>query len=168
MDIEELIQERYSCRKFTSQPVEAEKLEKIIAAGLAAPTAVNMQPVQVWQMESQQAKDAVRACTQCHFGADVFLVVGGKAEKGWIRKFDNRSFADVDASIVASHMMLEIQNLGLGTTWVGYFDAPKLKTLCPQMDGWDLIAIFPIGYPAEGPSPRHTVRKSPEDILTKI
>ena len=63
--------------------------------------------------------------------------------------------------------MMDIADLGLSTTWVGYFDAPLLKSLCPEMADYDLIAIFPIGYAAEDgtPSPRHTVRKPLEEVL---
>ena len=168
MDFEELIKKRFSCRNFTDKPVEPEKIEKIIQAAVYAPTAVNRQPFHIFQMASPQAKEAVRSCTKCHFGADTFLVIGGKEEEGWVRPFDDRPFADVDASIAAAHMMLMIENLGLSSTWVGYFDAPLLKQKCPQMEGWDLIAIFPIGYAAEGPSPRHFDRRHTEDLATKI
>ena len=53
-----------------------------------------------------------------------------------------------------------------GSTWVGYFDAPKLKEAFPVMAGYDLIAIFPIGYATEKgvPSPRHPQRKRMEEI----
>lgn len=77
-----------------------------------------------------------------------------------MRPFDKKNFADVDASIAATHIMLAIEDLGLGTTWVAHFDAPKLKELFPEMADYELVAIFPVGYPAEdaAPSPRHTER----------
>lgn len=168
MDFYELASRRFSCRKFTDQPVEMEKLEKIMEAGILAPTARNQQPFHIFHMCSQEAKDAVRSCTKCHFGADNFLVIGGRKEDGWVRPFDGHSFSDVDAAIAATHMMLMVEQLGLATTWVGYFDAPALKEKCPQMDGWDLIAIFPIGYADEGPSPRHTERKKKAELVTEL
>ena len=83
-----------------------------------------------------------------------------------MRSFDKKNFADVDASIAATHMMLEIEALGLGTTWVGHFDAPKLKELFPEMADYELVAIFPVGYPAEDakPSTRHAERAGIEMI----
>ena len=168
MNFMELTTARYSCRKFTSQPVPEEKLNRILSAGLNAPTAVNKQPFHIWVMKSEQAKEAVRSVTACHFGAETFLVVGGKPEDGWIRTFDGYHFADVDAAIAATHMMLAVTAQGLATTWVGCFDAPKLISLCPQMEGYNLIAIFPIGYPDEGPSPRHGERKNKSEIVSEI
>lgn len=172
MDFLEFAKSRYSCRKFSDRSVEAEKIEKIIEAALAAPTAVNIQPFRIWHMASPAAKEAVRSVTNYHFGADNFLLVGYSMQEGWTRKFDARNFADVDAAIVATHMMLEIQDQGLASTWVGYFDAPKLKMLYPQLTDFDLIAIFPIGYAAEGeagaPSPKHFVRKQRDQVVTTL
>ena len=87
-----------------------------------------------------------------------------------MRSYDGRNFADVDAAIAATHIMLAIQNEGLGSTWVGHFDAPKLKEAFPMMEGYDLIAIFPIGFPTEKgvPSPRHTVRKDYEEFVETL
>ena len=167
MDFENLIRKRFSCRKFTDRAVEPEKIEKIIQAAIDAPTAVNRQPFHIFKMESSQAKEAVRACTKCHFGAETFLIIGSSTESGWVRPFDNKPFADVDAAIAATHMMLMIEELGLASTWVGYFDATALKQKYPQLEAWDLIAIFPIGYAAEEPSPRHFERKD-ASVLTTV
>ena len=168
MNFEELIKNRYSCRAFTDQPVESDKIIKIIEAARVAPTAVNKQPFHIFHIASDHGKNAVRRCTRCHFGAESFLIVGARPEEGWIRPFDNRSFSDIDAAIAATHMMLMIEALGLATTWVGYFDAPALKASLPQLENFDLIAIFPIGYPAEKASPRHRERKSLDHIFSVL
>ncbi|MBO4779992.1 MAG: nitroreductase family protein, partial [Selenomonadaceae bacterium] len=70
----------------------------------------------------------------------------------------------------ATHMMLAIQDEGLGTTWVGYFDAPKMQELFPEMKEYELIAIFPVGYPAESakPSVRHEERRSLDDVVVEL
>ena len=167
MDFLELAKERFSCRSLKCTRIDKELINKIIEAGIAAPTAVNKQPYKIWYMQSPEAKERIKEVTRFDFNADTFLVVGSKEDEAWVRKYDGKNFADVDASIVATHMMLEIQDLGLRTTWVGHFNAPKLKELCPQMNGYELIAIFPIGYPAEDgvPSERHEDRKSVEEVV---
>ena len=73
----------------------------------------------------------------------------------------------MDASIVATYIMLAIHNEGLRSTWVGHFDAPKIKEFFPQMADYDLIAIFPIGYATEKgvPSPRHAQRKNVAELV---
>ena len=64
-------------------------------------------------------------------------------------------------------MILEIQNLGLGTTWVGHFDENILKSEFPNMKDYSIVAIFPIGYPDKDVevSPTHNISKSKENIL---
>lgn len=170
MDFKTLARERYSCRKFSDAPVEKEKIEQIIATSMTAPTAVNKQPYRIWVMESEEACQKIYDSTRFSFDAKLFLVVGYSEEEAWTRKYDGRNFADVDASIVATQMMLEIHDLGLGTTWVGHFNAPKLKELCPEMADYELIAIFPIGYPAEDaePAPAHNERKDKAEVVTYL
>ena len=172
MEFLQLAQERYSCRKFSDKPVEQEKLDKIIAAAIAAPTAVNFQPVKVWTMDSPRGLELVQQVTRYTFGAKHFMVVGGKTADAWTRGQDNYNFAGVDAAIVATHIMMEARDLGLDTTWVGSFDAPLLKKLCPEMADYELVVLFPIGYAedskAGGPGPLHGVRKSRAEMVTDL
>lgn len=167
MNFLELARERYSCRQLSNRKVEKEKLDKIIEAGILAPTATNAQPYKIWIIESDEAKEKLAKANRYQFGAEVFFVVGAKKDTAWVRKFDNYNFADVDDSIVATHMMLEIADLGLGTTWVGHFDEPLLKEEFPEMKDYELIAIFPVGYPAEDakPAERHNIRRNVEEAV---
>ena len=166
MSFLDLAKKRYSCRKLSAQPVEEEKLQKILEAENLAPTAHNNQPLHIWLLESAEAMEKVSQTTSFIFGAPVAFVVGSKADDAWVRPFDKKNFADVDASIAATHMMLAIEDLGLGTTWVAHFDAPKLKEFFPEMADYELVAIFPVGYPAEdaAPSPRHAERVGVEKL----
>ena len=164
-----LAKERYSCRQLSDRPVEEEKIEQILKAGQMAPTAVNKQPYRIFRCDSEKAKAAIHQVTNCTFGAETFLIVGGRAEEAWVREFDNKNFVDVDAAIVATHMMMAIKDLGLDTTWVGYFDAPKLKDLLPELAPYNLVAIFPVGYAKEEakPSDRHEKRRDlSETVIT--
>ena len=167
MDFCTLAQARYSCRKFSDKPVEKEKIEKILASGLAAPTAVNRQPYRIWVISSEEGLEKISAVTRYTFGAKIFLAVGYRPEEAWVRPFDKRNFADVDASIAATHLMMAIHDTGLASTWVGYFDAPRLKQLFPQMAPWELIALFPVGYPAQdaAPSPSHKQKRPWEEMV---
>ena len=67
-------------------------------------------------------------------------------------------------------MMMEIEDLGLATTWVGHFDAPKFKELFPQCADYDLVAIFPVGYADESAKPAglHFKRKEISELVDKL
>ena len=84
-----------------------------------------------------------------------------------MRKFDGYNMGAVDASIVATHMMLQAAELDLGTTWVGHFDPDKIKQLFELPN--DIIPnnVFPLGYPAQDsqPSARHTERKALKETV---
>ncbi len=164
----ELAKKRFSCRKFKDTPVERDKLEKILEAGIIAPTAKNSQPFKIWVFESEEALSKVRKITPCHFNAPVIIAVGGDSEEAFTRPFDERNFEDVDASIIATHIMLEIQDIGLGSTWVGFFDEPELKKLFPEMNGYDIVALFPVGYPADdaAPTERHFTKKAFDELVS--
>lgn len=170
MNFLELAKERYSCRKLTDKPVESEKIERILQAAISAPTAKNLQPYKIWKVTSAESMAKIKQVTNYTFGAGLVLVVGVKNDDAFTRPFDNMNFGHIDGSIIATHIMLAVQAEGLGTTWVGYFDAPKLQEIIPDMQGYDLIAIFPIGYPAEDakPSNRHKERRAISEAVTEI
>lgn len=168
----QLAHDRYSVRKFSDKPVEKEKLEKIIEAGKAAPTAVNFQPFKLFVFEN---KESIEKLSQAHHFAfakniPAVIIVGSDSTKSWKRQFDGLDYANIDAAIVATHIMLEIHDLGLGSTWCGHFDQAKVKELFPETEGYNLIAMFPIGYIADDaePSKTHFVCKAEEDIIKRF
>ena len=170
MNFSDLTQKRFSCRKFKEETVEQEKIDKIINAGLLAPTAVNKQPFKIFEITSPQNIEKLRKATPFTFGANLFLIVGADLSNAYTRNFDGKNFAEIDATIVSTHIMLEIQDLGLGTTWVGHFDPNILKSEFPLMKNYEIVAIFPVGYPADDveASPMHYISKGKEDILEVI
>ncbi|MBQ7477098.1 MAG: nitroreductase family protein [Selenomonadaceae bacterium] len=170
MSFLELAKARYSCRKLTDKKIEPEKIERILQAAIAAPTAKNVQPYKIWKVTSPAAMDKLKQTTNFTFGAGLALIVGVDYTDAFVRPFDKINFAQIDGAIVATHLMLAVQDEGLATTWVGYFDAPKLKELFPEMDGYELIAVFPIGYPADGakPSNRHEERRNISEVVTEL
>lgn len=172
MKYSELIKARYSCRKFSDKPVEDEKLNAIIEAGIAAPTAKNAQPVKIWLIKSPEALEKIKSCAPFPWmkNTKAVIAVGGTEENAFVRPSDGRNFEDVDAAIVATHIMLAIHDEGLGSTWVGYFDTVKTKELFPAMKDYDLVALFPVGYPADDavPADRHNIRKSFDEMVSVL
>lgn len=160
MDLMELFIERHSVRKFSDKKVEKEKIRAILEAGRVAPTAVNFQPQRIYVLESEDSLLKLKDCTKFHFDAPVAFLVCYDNTVSWKRSYDNKDMGEVDASIVATQMMLEITNLGLGTTWVGHFDPCAVIEKFNLPDNIKPVAIFPIGYPAEdsAPNPRHYER----------
>ncbi len=166
MEFLQLSEARYSLRKFSDRPVEAEKLAAILEAGRSAPTAHNLQPQRMFVLQSPEALEKADACTAAHFHPPVILVVAYDPEAAWKRETDGKNHGEIDAAIAATQMMLEAADLGLGTTYVGMFEPEKLLAAFPEMAGLCPIAMLPLGYPAEGahPSRLHADRKPLEEL----
>lgn len=167
MDFLELAKSRYSVRKFSAQPVEETKIDLILDAAKLAPTACNFQPHRLLVIKSKEALDRLKNCTPYHFDAPLAILICYDNQSSWKRHYDNADSGNVDASIVATHMMLEITNLGLGTTWVGHFDPQKIKEAFNLNENIISVALFPIGYPAESSEPHsnHEKRLEQEKIV---
>jgi len=59
-----------------------------------------------------------------------------------------------NTDIAIEHMVLHAVELGLGTCWVRWFDDNKVKEILEIPKNIDIIALLPIGYPAEDPPQR--------------
>ena len=170
MEFNMVLQNRYSCRSFSAQAVEQEKIDRILEAGRIAPTAVNKQPVHVWAVSSPEALEAIKGVTRSNYGAPLILVVGCRPADAWVRRYDGKNGAEVDASIVATYLMLAAENEGLATLWVGSFDPALLKGILPGTDGYELVAMINVGYAAEGsaPSAMHGTRIPLDLFVTNV
>ena len=94
-------------------------------AARVAPTACNFQPQRILVLDNKESLEKLKKCTPYHFHAPLALVVCYDKTTSWKRK-DGDDMGEVDAAIVTTQMMLETENIGLGTTWVGYFDKAEL------------------------------------------
>ena len=167
MEFLELAAKRYSVRKFDGRPIPAELMEKVLQAGHLAPTACNLQPQKIYVLQSPEALEKIKTCTPCHFDAPALMIVCHDTSLGWKRSFDGKSGGDIDASIVATHMILEAAELGLGTTWVMYFDPAKVKEVFALPENIVPTCLIPIGFPAPdaAPSEMHGKFRAPEEIV---
>ena len=167
MDFANLSAERYSLRKYSDRPVEAEKLDLILEAGRNAPTAHNLQPQRIFVIRTPEMLEKADGCTAAHFHPPVILVVAYDPEAAWKRETDGKNHGEIDAAIAATQMMLQAADIGLGTTYVGMFDDKKLRAAFPEMAGLELTALLTLGYPAEGAHPArlHNDRKPLEELV---
>lgn len=165
-----LAHDRYSCRRFSDKPVERGKIDRIIEAAIAAPTASNSQAWYVWVVTDEISQAVVRAATPYHFDAPVLLILGVRPEDAGMSRMSGINFADIDGGIVGAHMLLEAHDLGLGSLWVGDFHADAIQEAFTETDGYRLVGIFPLGYPAEDAQPgrKHLIRKSASEISMAI
>ncbi|MCD7797222.1 MAG: nitroreductase family protein [Clostridiales bacterium] len=167
MNFSELAKERFSCRKFKETKVKQEKIDTIIQSALLAPTAVNRQPQKIFVLTDKEKLLRLKECTRFDFDAPLCFIICADKSKAWTRKYDGENSAQIDASIVVTHMMLQAQDIGLGTTWVMSFDPQKVRSAYSIPDNLEIVALLPTGYPADDAeiNPFHFASKSVDEIV---
>jgi len=147
--------ERRSCRKFDDRKIEAGKIEKLLRAGMAAPTAGNQREwefIVVTHRELLAKLAAASPYSACAAGAPLAIVLLGNTED---KRFPQCWQQDLGAC--AENILLEAVHLGLGGVWLGI--APEEDRMKNVREIFDLpeevkpFAILPLGYPKEVPTP---------------
>lgn len=162
MNFLELAKKRYSVRKFKDKPVEKSILDQVLEAGHVAPTAANRQPHRLIVVQEKAGIEKIRKTANI-YGAPVAIIVCVNPSEAWVRPFDRKNLADVDASIVTDHMMLQATDLNLGSLWVCYFDPKIIKEEFNIPDGLEALNILAIGYSdaKQHASDRHSKTRKP-------
>lgn len=153
MEFNELIAERYSVRKFKNEHLPQEIIDKILAAGHKAPTGCNFQPQRILVLNTDESSERLKACTKCHFNAPAAMLVCHNKDESWKRVYDGALSSPVDAAIVTSFMMLEAQNLGVGTCWVMHFNPIAMRETFNIPESIEPVALLVMGYPADDSQP---------------
>jgi nitroreductase len=155
----ENIMTRTSVRQYTNQPVEPQKIEQLLRAGMAAPTAVNKLPWHFVVLSTREQIDrlaganpragmlrqAPLAIVVC---GDMQKALTGKGQEYWIQ----------DCSAATENILLAANALGLGAVWTGTYPMDdRVKATCEALQLPQHIVplcTIVIGYPAEKPQPK--------------
>jgi nitroreductase len=165
MEFSALIEARYSVRAYKPDPVEDDKLEKVLEAARLAPTAANRQPFQLIVIHTEGREDELRRIYGKGWFVQPPLVIAavGLTERAWTRS-DGRNYVDVDVAIVMDHLILAAADQGLGTCWIGAFDPDAAREVLRLPEGVEPIAFTPLGYPDDKPKPK---KRRPLDELVR-
>ena len=159
MNVLKAIKGRRSIRAFKSDEVSPEIVDKLLDAATWAPSAGNIQPWEFIVVRKPKIKrKLVEAALDQTFieEAPVVIVVCANencsSQRYGIRGKTLYCIQDTAAAIQNIH--LTAYSLGLGTCWVGAFREEKAREILKIPQGIRPVAIIPVGYPAEAPSPR--------------
>lgn len=168
MTFEEMAKARYSVKRFNGEPVADEKLQKILQVAGVAPTARNKQSVRIYVLKSEEALKKAKTLTPCRYNAPVMLIFSYEDSEvyHYPEEEDKESGAE-DCSIVATHVMFEALEQGIGTCWVNNFTPEAVRKAFALPESEHVVLMMDIGYPAEGfqPLPNHVNKKPLEDIV---
>ncbi len=161
--IMECIENRFSCRNFKDEAITKDELNQIIKAGILAPTACNFQPERIYVISNEDILLQLKDVTKYTFNAKNIIVICYDENVSWKRRLDNKEYGEVDATIVATHMVLEAESLGIGTCFVASFDEAKLRKILKLDENIKPVLMIPLGYPKEKGVPNS--RKRIEDLV---
>jgi len=169
MTYDEIIKNRYSVRSFNDKKVDNNLIKQILEAGRIAPSAGNKQPTIVYILNENNINNLDLATKYNFSKLNTFLICYDK-DLSYKRGYDSLDFGCQDASIVITHMMLKITDLGLGSCWVGSFDTFKLKEILNLPDNIIPVALLPFGYLKESsvPSIWHEDRKEITEFFIEL
>lgn len=158
-----VIHARKSVRKFTGAPVSKADLDKIIKAGMAAPTAVNMQPWSFVVVTDRKKLDELAAglpYARMLTKAGAAIIVCTEPDKAYEKSKD---LAIIDASLAGENILLAIEALGLGGVWTAAYPyADRMKhvrtvlNIPPEVIPLNVIVT---GVPAGQNKPKDKYRK---------
>jgi nitroreductase len=166
VDFLELARQRYSVRAYKSQPLESEKLEKVLEAARLAPTACNLQPFQLIVIHTKGREAELRRIySESWFvQAPLVICVCAVPSQSWNRR-DGKNYCIVDVTIAMDHLILAAADQGLGTCWIGAFNPEEARKILRLPNDVEPIAFTPLGYPNDQPGHNHLSRKSMNELV---
>ena len=161
MEFNEVVKNRYSCKKFDGRKVEKDKLNQILEAGRLAPTAKNLQEQMIYVVESEDALAKIDKATPCRYGAPTVLVVAFDKNNVFTYPGGKRDSGVEDAAIVATHLMLAAANAGVDSCWLNFFDPDELAKSLGLPENEEILMLLDLGYAAADTKPleNHNSRK---------
>jgi nitroreductase len=150
MDFLDLVKKRRSVRNYLDKPVEEPLLEKVLEAGRLAPSACNKQPwVFIVLRDNSSRQKLEQVYNKAWFlHAPIVIAVCCDRSASW-KRADGRDYGDIDAAIALDHMTLAATEAGLGTCWIGAFNAAQARIILKLPDKIDPVAFTPLGYPGD-------------------
>ena len=166
MEFTQVVQNRYSCKKFDGRPVEKTQLEAILEAGRRAPTAKNLQEQRIYVIQSQTLLAKLDQVTPCRYNASTVVVVAFDKNNVFTYPGGQRDSGVEDATIVATHMLLA----AVDSCWVNLFNPEEMAKMLNLPENEEVLMVLDLGYAAEGfkALPAHSQRKPLAETVTYL
>lgn len=174
MSFFELARDRYSERNFDGRPVEQEKIDKILEAGRIVPTACNYQPQRFYVLKSEQALVTAKTVTPFTYKAPLMILVCYDMNTVWTnpsdRYYQNYNSGEQDASIAATTMMYEAEELGVHSIWIRGFDSKTVVDAFHLPENIIPVMFLGLGYPNEKSKAHrwHYLNKPIEEMAVEL
>jgi nitroreductase len=171
---QQLVKGRRSIRRYLDKPVEREKILTCIEAARLAPSADNVQP---WRfliiddpdLKAQFAKkvfSGIYFVTKFAAKAPVIILILARLDiiaNRIGKQIQNIHYYYIDTGIAGEHIVLQAEELGLGTCWIGWFNPRKTRRFLKIPRKYKIVSLMAMGYYERKPS-RERKRRKLEEI----
>lgn len=170
MEFSDVIKNRYSCKKFSSEQIGKDKLDAILEAGRVAPTAKNLQEQHIYVVQSERALETIDKLTPCRYNAPTVLIVAYNKNNVFTYLGDKRNSGIEDATIVATHLMLAAYNEGVDSCWINFFNPDELAKAFNLPEDEEILMLLDLGVADKTttPLPNHNSRKALTETVSFI
>ena len=148
MEFSEVVNKRRSIRRYKTDNIPEEYINEILESARIAPSGSNKQP---WHFLVVNEKDIIKKLGLPEWAAEAPIIL-----VCCVDPIEGRWYI-IDGSIAFEHVILSATNLGLGTCWIGRFYTnlgetdERIKKILNIPDHMRVLAVTPLGYPAEQP-----------------
>ena len=156
MNVMDAIKERRSVRSYQDKDIPEDVLGEVLDAVRLAPSARNKQD---WKFITVRDKNLrqklVGVANNQQFVGEAPVVIAAVAlDPDYVMSCQVPAYA-VDLAIALDHLTLAAVEKGLGTCWIGAFDQEQAKKLLAVLDKYKIVALMPLGYPADNPGAKN-------------
>jgi nitroreductase len=172
----DIVRQRRSVRKYSDKPVSRADIEKCLEAARLAPSAQNSQP---WnfiiisgraRVEEFGKKVFTGIYSPTSFARKASAIVVMLSRPGFITNVVGKQIQDIpfwllDMGIAGEHLVLQAQELGIGTCWIGWFDGKAVKKHLSLPPGLKVAGLIAMGYPEQKSESGNRKRRTLKDIV---
>jgi len=149
MDVYEAINLRKSVRKYLNRAVEKGKLIKILNAARLAPSASNRQEWRFVIVTDAETRRELADAAGQNFLAEAPVIIVCCADTDHHVMHCGQLCYPIDTAIAIDHITLAAASEGVGTCWIGAFDAEKTKRITGIPPKIEVVELLTLGYPVD-------------------
>jgi nitroreductase len=170
---QQLVQSRKSIRRFLDKPVEREKILTCLEAARVAPSASNVQPWRFLVIDdpklleklAREAFSGIYYPTKFAAKAPAIIVILARLDiiaNRIGKQIQDINFYYIDTGIAGEHIVLQAEELGLGTCWIGWFNPRRTRKFLNIPRKYKIVSLMAMGYYEKKPSRERKRRKLDE------
>lgn len=159
----QLVTNRRSVRRYSDRPVEREKVLACLEAARLAPSADNVQPWRFLVLDDTELKERFSKeafsgiYTKTRFAAKAPILILLLARLDIVanrigKQIQGIHFYYIDVGIAGEHIVLQAEELGLGTCWIGWFNTRRARKIAKIPKKYKIVSLLSMGYPESKPA----------------